>query len=48
MSQLMFLAHLPLLRMEQEEVPFAGGWLWRVPFEDQNCGHDPDRTQQPL
>ncbi|MDJ0869491.1 MAG: hypothetical protein QNK03_25535 [Myxococcota bacterium] len=33
MSQLIFLAHLPLLRMEQEEVPFAGGWLWRVPFE---------------
>jgi hypothetical protein len=33
MSELVFLAHLPLLRIDSESIPFAGGDLWRMPFE---------------
>jgi hypothetical protein len=33
MSKMVFLAHLPLLRIAEEEVSFAGGSLWRLPFE---------------
>jgi hypothetical protein len=32
-SELVFLAHIPLLRLEQESVPFREGDLWRMPFE---------------
>lgn len=34
MSELVFLAHLPLLRIDSESIPFAGGDLWRMPFEN--------------
>ncbi len=33
MSELVFLSHLPLLRIGEETVPFAGGELWRLPFD---------------
>jgi hypothetical protein len=33
MSKLVFLAHLPLLRMEEEEAAFGEGSLWRLPFD---------------
>jgi hypothetical protein len=33
MPELSFLIHLPLLRIEQEYLPFDAGQLWRVPFE---------------
>lgn len=33
MGKLLFLTHIPLLRIEEEQVPFAGGTLWQVPFE---------------
>jgi hypothetical protein len=36
MSKMIFLAHLPLLRIAEEEVSFAGGRLWRLPFEVYN------------
>jgi hypothetical protein len=32
MSRMIFLAHLPLLRIAEEEIDFAGGSLWRMPF----------------
>jgi hypothetical protein len=31
-----FLAHLPLLRIADEEVPFGEGSLWRLPFDAYN------------
>src|SRR6266487_2007679 len=36
MNKMIFLAHLPLLRIAEEEVPFAEGSLWRLPFEVYN------------
>jgi hypothetical protein len=30
-------AHIPLLRIEAESVPFTGGDLWRMPFEQFNA-----------
>jgi hypothetical protein len=30
---IVLLAHLPLLRLEEEEIDFGGGSLWRLPFE---------------
>lgn len=36
MCKMIFLAHLPLLRIAKEEVPFAGGSLWRLPFDVYN------------
>jgi hypothetical protein len=33
MADIVFLAHLPLLRIPAESVPFHGGDLWRMPFE---------------
>lgn len=32
-SELVLAAHLPLLRIEEETVPFVGGDLWRMPWE---------------
>jgi hypothetical protein len=32
-SDVVLLAHMPLLRIGAETVPFAGGDLWRMPFE---------------
>src|ERR1041384_1292862 len=32
MSELVFLAHLPLLRIDSESLHFASGDLWRMPF----------------
>lgn len=32
MTKMIFLAHLPLLRIVEEEVSFAEGRLWRLPF----------------
>src|SRR2546426_2564989 len=34
MPELSFLIHLPLLRIEQEYLPFGAGQLWRVPFSN--------------
>ena len=33
MSELVFLSHIPLLRIEEETLPFQGGDLWQLPFE---------------
>jgi hypothetical protein len=33
MSKLTFLAHLPLLRIEEDEAAFGEGSLWRLPFD---------------
>jgi hypothetical protein len=33
MSELVFLTHIPLLRIEQDSIPFMVGDLWRMPFE---------------
>jgi hypothetical protein len=33
MADIVFLAHLPLLRIPAESVPFLGGDLWRMPFD---------------
>jgi len=36
MSKMILLAHLPLMRMDEERIPFANGHLWRLPFEVYN------------
>lgn len=36
MSKITFLAHLPLLRIAEEDISFNGGSLWRLPFEIYN------------
>jgi hypothetical protein len=36
MSKITFLAHLPLIRIAEEEIEFNGGSLWRLPFEIYN------------
>jgi len=33
MSDVVFLAHIPLLRVEAESAPFGHGDLWRMPFD---------------
>ncbi len=32
-DEIVLVAHLPLVRTDQESLPFAGGDLWRMPFE---------------
>ena len=33
MTAVVLLAHVPLLRIEGDEVPFTGGSLWSMPFD---------------
>lgn len=37
MSGVVFLAHLPMLRIAEEAIAFAGGTLWCLPFETYNA-----------
>ncbi len=34
MSELAFFTHVPALRIDKEQVPFARGLLWQMPFSD--------------
>ena len=34
MNKIVFLAHIPTLRIDAESLPFSGGDLWRMPFDE--------------